>query len=124
MLPEVSSSEFSEIKIAHLMKASNNPSHRSPDPPLCVLIGVRPFLSGIRPRSGWVPEEASSAQPLQRSYLSFKGGEGIHVMAGINPGYVNAGLRKSRGGFTLVVGMEKLGVGKSPQPVDRYSVKN
>ncbi len=41
-----------------------------------------------------------------------KGGEGIHVMAGVDPGYLSAGLMKTRRGFTLVAGKKKLGVGK------------
>ncbi len=45
-------------------------------------------------------------------YLSLKGGEGIHVIVGVDPGYLNAGLMKPRRGFTLVAGKEKLGVGK------------
>jgi hypothetical protein len=44
--------------------------------------------------------------------LSLKGGEGIDVMAGVDPGYPNAGLRKPRRGFTLVAGKKKLQVGK------------
>jgi hypothetical protein len=41
-----------------------------------------------------------------------KGGEGIHVMAGVDPGYLNAGLMKPRRGFTLVAGKKKLGGGQ------------
>jgi hypothetical protein len=41
-----------------------------------------------------------------------KGGEGIHVMAGVDPGYLNAGVMKPRRGFTLVAGEKKPGVGK------------
>jgi hypothetical protein len=44
--------------------------------------------------------------------LSLKGGEGIHVMAGVDPGYLNAGLMKPRRGFTLVAGKKKLGGGQ------------
>jgi hypothetical protein len=76
---------------------------------------ARPFLSGIRPRSGWIREEASSAQPLQKGPPEFEGRRGIHVMAGVDPGYLNAGLMKPRRGFTLVAGKEKLG-GKVQRP--------
>ena len=34
---------------------------------------------------------------------------GIHVMAGVDPGYLNAGLMKPRRGFTLVAGNENWG---------------
>jgi len=77
--------------------------------PLCVLIDARPFVSGIRPRSGWVPGEASSAQLLRGGYLGLKGGVGINVMTGVDPGYLNAGLMKPRRGFTLVAGNENWG---------------
>ena len=36
---------------------------------------------------------------------------GFNVMTGVDPGYLNAGLRKPKMGFTLVAGKEKLGVG-------------
>jgi hypothetical protein len=38
--------------------------------------------------------------------------EGIHVMADVGPGYLNAGLMKPWRGFTLVAGEKKPGVGK------------
>ncbi len=49
-------------------------------------------------------------------YLSSKGGEGIHVMVGVDPGYLNMGLMKPRKGFTLVAGKERLRVGKDNCP--------
>jgi hypothetical protein len=52
------------------------------------------------------------------SCLSLKGGERIHIMAGVDPGYLNAGLMKPRRGFTLVAGKKKLGVGKLNKLVD------
>ncbi len=52
-------------------------------------------------------------------YLSSKGGEGIHVMVGVDPGYLNVGLMKPRKGFTLVAGKEKLGVGKLIFHIDK-----
>ncbi len=39
-------------------------------------------------------------------------------MAGVDPGYLNAGLMKPRKGFTLVAGKEKLGVGKATPVLD------
>jgi hypothetical protein len=47
-----------------------------------------------------------------------KGGEGIHVMVTVDPGYLNAGLMKPRRGFTLVAGKKTLGVGKLVKILD------
>jgi hypothetical protein len=39
----------------------------------------------------------------------FEGGEGIHIIAGVDPGYLNAGLMKPRRGFTLVAAGKNCG---------------
>ena len=43
---------------------------------------------------------------------------GIHVMTGLGPGYLNAGLMKPREGFTPIAGEKKLGVGKEDWMID------
>jgi hypothetical protein len=40
-------------------------------------------------------------------------------MAGVDPGYLNAGLMKPRRGFTRVTGKEKLGAGKNNFSLDK-----
>ncbi len=47
---------------------------------------------------------------------------GIHVMRGLDPGYLNAGLMKPRRGSTPIPGKEELGVGKFLNPIDLAAV--
>jgi hypothetical protein len=75
-----------------------------------------PFSSNrvnFRRRSGWIPEETSSDQPLQVWLREFEWRERVSMslMALIRV-TLNAGLMKPRKGFTLVAGKKKLGEDK------------
>jgi hypothetical protein len=52
--------------------------------------------------------------------MSWEGESGSQCHHALDPVYLNAGLMKPRRGFTLAVGEEKLGVGKS---VDKNLIK-
>jgi hypothetical protein len=71
-----------------------------------------PFFQGFARDQGGSLKKLHRPSRYRRGCLSLKGGEGIHVMAGVNPGYLNVGLMKPRRGFTLVAGNKKLGLGK------------
>jgi hypothetical protein len=91
---------------ASLARPSVPPLVQEPNPPSSPLKlrGERGGLSLHRPNR------------FSGGCLSLKGGEGIHVMAGLDPGYLNAGLTKPRRRFTRVAGKKKLRVGKQTHP--------
>jgi hypothetical protein len=80
--------------------------------PLCLEAMQEPFFQGSARDQGGSLKRLHRPNSFRVGYLSLKGGEGILVMVGVDPGYLNAGFMKPRRGFTLVAGKEKLGVGK------------
>ncbi len=66
----------------------------------------------LRPRSGWVPEEASSAQPLQVLLNEFEGGRvGFNVMTSLCPDYPQRGPYEASEGIYPGRGQGKAGGG-------------
>jgi hypothetical protein len=77
---------------------------------------TRPSVSDpIKERSvsfcptGWVPEEASSAQPFRGLLLMLQGETGVSRSREVNPDCLNTGLMKPRKGFTPVMGNKNWG---------------
>jgi hypothetical protein len=93
------------------------------NPPLCVLVDARAFaqeLGDFRVRSGWVPEEASSAQPLQVWLHESEGGRvGFNVMTGLDPGYPQCRPYQASEGTYPGRGQGELEEGKSHGLVDK-----
>ena len=65
-----------------------------------------PLFQGSARDQGGSLERLHRPNRFRVGYLSLKGGVGINVMAGVDSGYLNAGLMKPRRGFTLVAGNE------------------
>jgi len=59
--------------------------------------------------AGWVPSEASSAQPFRDWLHKFEGETGVSKSRGSTLIALNAGLMKPRKGFTTVMGKKNGG---------------
>jgi len=68
-----------------------------------------PFFQGIACDQGGSLEGLHRPNRFRMSYLTLKRGVDINVIAGVDPGYINAGLMKPRKEFTLVAARKNWG---------------
>ena len=78
-----------------------------------------PLFQGSARDQGGSLERLHRPNRFRVGYLSLKGGVGIHVRTGVDPGYLNAGLNEASEGIYPGRGQRKLAVGKFRISLDK-----